>query len=617
MINGQTLLATLEQQQTSNRRVSVWGVVGRVVLALLAVAVIGGMLAFIGYRLWLGWQTGQWDGFWMLTINGIFVAILPVFVLLPFWNPQSRLAVAIPALRQIAAAREDALTPPVIPQPLALPSESLPVNGAAIGPLKRLIAVNGNRNARIFPLVWLIFMLPFILLITGATDFELGPILPFNFDLFGNSSSIVLFPLAMIGMYAVVIGVFAVAFILRMRAGWATMTAQADAESIRWRVGGVERRIAWRDVRSFSRLATMLTNGVGAYAALSATPGVVYLLDGPDASLIWSLAPTANDSQYAASDYLCRLIISRTGLPLRDLTVVANDLAVTRGNVQRVIMMRSVMGSGATASPTLQTLALTPPPPRRRIGRRVGAVLALSLVPLLLLAAVFGYGGFVEHYQQAYFASLPQRLHSETPLFQDTLDTANYQWPVDAVTKTVHRGQRFVHGAYELYGDDPSQASWAWENSTGPFGDAAFEVSVSERGAVGSGGSDGIGLMFNVSLYGDRFSVFRIHADGSWDLYTYRSDQSEPANSWNYVDGGKSSAIHQGGGAENTLLALKRGKDVLLYVNNHFIEAYYDRDSELPFLGYVGLYLNDDAQTGDFSNVAVYPVQPPSSEWWV
>jgi len=417
-------------------------------------------------------------------------------------------------------------------------------------------------------------------------------------------------------MYVVVIGMFVSVFVVRALAGWGTMTAQADAEGIRWIVGGVERRIAWRDVRSFSRITATLTTSVGAYAALSATP-VVYLLDGPDASLIWLLESPTNDNQNAASDYLCRLIISRTGLQLRDLTVVANDLAATRGNVRRVLMMRSLMGSGATASPTLQALALTPPAPPQRIGGRVGAVLALSLIPLLLFVAIFGYGGYVEHYQQGYFASLPQRLHSETPLFQDTLDTANYQWPVDAVTKQNHQGQRFASGVYQLFGDDATQSNWVWENSSNPFGDAAFELTVSEHGAIASSANDGIGLIFNIDRYGDAFSLFQIHADGSWELNPYHSLQGDPSQGWGYAATGDSSAIHPGIGATNTLLVLKRGKVVLLYVNSHFITAYYDLDNRLPSLGFVGLYLNNDAQTGDFSNLSVYPVQPPSSEWYV
>ena len=620
MINGQTLLATLEQQQEGKTRVSVWGALGRTVLALITVAFVGGILAFTAYRLWLAWQTGQWDGFWQLTTNSIVFVVLPVFVLIPLANQQRRLAPAIPALRQIAAAREDALTPPVVAQPAIAPEGTALPGDLAIGPLKRLAATNPSRTFAIIPLIWLIFFLPFMFLLTGTTDFELGPILPFSFDPFSFGSPFFdLFPFVMIGFFVLVIGGMIGIMAVRMSSGWATMSVIADPEGVRWRAGrfGAERRIAWRDMRSFSRITATLPSGAGVYGAMYAGLGAIYLLDGPNASLLWSLAPTANDRMYAASDQLSRLIVSRAGLPLRDLTAVANDLALTRGNVHRIMMMRSLTGSGATTSPTLQALALTPPAPPQRIGGRVGAVLALSLIPLLLSAAIFGYGGYVQRYQQGYFASLPARLHGEAPLFQDALDTANFQWPVDSVTKQNHQGERFVNGVYELYGDDPTQTNWAWENSNGLFGDAAFEVTTSERGAVGSNGNDGIGLIFNIDQYGDNFSLFQVHADGSWDLEAFHNDATNSSNSWNYVTGGDSSAIHQGIGATNTLLVLKRGKDILLYANNHLIEAYYDRDSELPSLGYVGLYLNDDAQTGDFSNLSVYPVQPPSSEWYV
>ncbi len=621
MINGQTLLATLENQQAGKRRVSVAGVVVGATLALIAVAFAGGILTFTVYRLWLAWQTGQWDGFWMLTLDSMLFLFLPMFALIPVLDQQRRLAPAIPALREIAAAREDALTPPVVPQPVALPDDATLMGAIEVGPLKRLMTVNPTRSLAFLPTLWLVFFIPFMFLLTGTDDIDLGPILPFSFDPFRLGSPFFnLFPIIMVVFFVLVIGAVVVGIVVRASSVWATMTVSADAEGVRWRARGFagERRIAWRDVRSFSRITTTLPGGTGVYAAMYAGLGVIYLLDGPDVSLLWSLAPTANDRMYAASEQMCRLIVSRTGLPLRDLTSVANDLALTRGNVQRIMMMRSVTGSGATASPTLQLLALTPPARPARVGRRVASILAVSLVPLLLSAAIFGYGGYVEHYQQGYFASLPQRLHAEMPIYTDAMNIPDSDWPVGAPTKKAPQGERFTKSDYQLYGTpDPTEGNWVWTLGPGIVGDAAFEVTATERGPITSGASDGIGLIFDIDQDGNNFNMFQVNADGSWVLFAYHYDASDQPSSWNWIDSGKASAIRKGVGATNTLLVVKRGKVVLLYANNHLIETYYDRDNQLASRGYVGLFLNDLAQTGDFSNVGVYPVQPPSSEWWV
>lgn len=625
MLNGQTLLGTLESQQTTRRGPTVLGVVGRIVGSLLLAAMIGAILALMGYRLWLGWQTGQWHDFWMLGITSIFflyLPIVPIVVPFPWMNQQRPLLPALAPLREIAAAREDALTPPVIPQPPALPTEALPAGAIEIGPLKRLLTPNTQSDATLPPLIMLLILLPFMFLLTGTSDFQLGPILPFGFDPFGGASPVFdIVPFYMFGMFGfrlLIDGFNFGGFVLRALPRWGQMTVGADAEGLRWRAGrfGVTRTLAWRDVRSFSRITTGGAGTVRPYGRVNLSLGVVYLLDGPDASLIWTLTATASDSQYGAADLLCRLVVSRTGLPLRDLTAIANELAAARGAVRRLVRTRAQLGGANSVSPILARLALPLPAPHIR-WRRVAPVLVVSCIPLLLSAAIFGYGGWVENYQQGYFASLPQRLHAETPLYQDTLNTENADWPVSAVTKQNHQGERFVNGAYQLFGDDPTQTNLAWETSSNIIGDAAFEVTETEQGKITSGANDGIGLVFNIDHYGNNFNLFQVNADGSWYLYTYHYDASNQPNIRNIAAEGTSSAIHQGLGATNTLLVIKRGQVCLLYANHQLIETYYDRDNVLAIVGYVGLFLNDDAQTGTFTNVAVYPVQPPSSQWWV
>jgi len=404
---------------------------------------------------------------------------------------------------------------------------------------------------------------------------------------------------------------------LRFLPIWSNRTVIADEQGLRWRERrfGAEQYIMWSNVRSFSRISAALMSNLGAYGALLANQGVIYVLDSPDATLIWTLSPAASDSVYGASEYLCRLIASRTNLPLRDLTTIANDLAATRGNVQRIAAMRFSFGETAPVSPTLQALAQQPTP-QQRLWPRVAPVFVASLIPLLLFVAIFGYGGFVQNYQQSYFASLPQRLRAETPIYQDSLAAPDGQWPVGAPTKQNVWGERYGNGGYQLYGTSADAFNAVWITEVGNITNAAYEVTVMEQGKIGANG-DGIGIEFGNDLNNSKFGLFEVDSSGDWDLSAFHYDSSDPSNSWSYIDGGSSSAIHQGLGVENTLLLLKRGKAFLCYVNDQLVGTYYDRFNDLPSSGLPGIYIADDAQVGTFSNFAVYPVQAPSSLWYV
>lgn len=46
---------------------------------------------------------------------------------------------------------------------------------------------------------------------------------------------------------------------------------------------------------------------------------------------------------------------------------------------------------------------------------------------------------------------------------------------------------------------------------------------------------------------------------------------------------------------------------------DQFVGRYYDHYDPIPTAGFMGVYLNDTALVGTFSNFAVYPVRPPSS----
>ncbi len=621
MISAQAILAALERQQTSKSNVSGWRIVGRAIPALLGVAVVGGILAFSAYRLWLAWQTAQWTGFWFLSFFAIFFLIVPVIPLSTLTGPLNQigqLTRAIEPLRQIAAAGEDALTPIVTPQPAPLPTGALAAGPIEIKPIKRLMPT-AVRIPGVFLVFWLVFMSIFFVPLV-SNDFDLGQILPISFNLFDffgpeNPASVAFFPLFIMVIPFVIL----TPILLRFLPLFTNRTVIADEHGLRWRDGrfGAKRSIAWSDARSFSRISTTLMNAPGAYGLMNMTSGMAYLLDSPNATLIWTLSPAASDAIYSASERLCSLIVTRTNLPLRDLTALANDLVATRGNVQRIAAMRFPSGSAAPVSPTLQALAQQPTPQQPRRWPRVVSLIAVSLIPLVLFSTIMGYGSYVEHYQQSYFAGLPQRVQAETPIFQDSLTTADGYWTVNPVTTEQPEGAKFANGSYELIGTNQTVINYNTTSGAGILGDAAIEVTASEQGTVDQNSSDGIGIVFAVTGDGNNFGVFEVHDDGQWELDAYHNIPNDLNNSWDYLDGGDSAAIYQGIGATNQLLLIRRGKTLLCYVNDQYVGAYYDKDNEIPATGEPGVFINDGALTGVFTNFAVYPVQPPTSLWYI
>jgi hypothetical protein len=93
----------------------------------------------------------------------------------------------------------------------------------------------------------------------------------------------------------------------------------------------------------------------------------------------------------------------------------------------------------------------------------------------------------------------------------------------------------------------------------------------------------------------------------------YRYVDNRPSDNWDEIDAGESAAIKNSPGEAKQLLVISRGNLFWLCVNGRFLETVNNRYDPIPALGYVGLYLDDTALTGTFTNLSVYPVQPTYS----
>ncbi len=137
----------------------------------------------------------------------------------------------------------------------------------------------------------------------------------------------------------------------------------------------------------------------------------------------------------------------------------------------------------------------------------------------------------------------------------------------------------------------------AWLRTT--YVDSAVEVTASQTAGAQY---DGVGLILRSDILNTHMTL---------DAYHY--DLSNPDDNWTYLASGTSDAIHIGVLQPNRLLAIMRGGQYLLYINNQFVGSYYDDAHETPRKGYAGVYVNDGTTEGIFTNFSVYQVKPPPS----
>lgn len=349
------------------------------------------------------------------------------------------------------------------------------------------------------------------------------------------------------------------------------VTVAADAESLTWRQGKRERRVAWGEIRAFCVLAEPVKWAWRTYHC-------VYLVYTSDAVLAWEVGGSAPAYLRQDSLQLAGLITAQTGLPLRDLTVAAK-----------------AGGFAAPRRPDPSVPAAPQPPrPRRRLLRLAAIPLFIALVvPAVGLAAVTQQG-------RIYHDRLVG-VEAHPPLFRDPLAADDGLWPIRA--GSAHQGTvAFEDGAYVLRPQDDAALS-AWPTPT--FGDVAIEVSVSQQPANYT--FTGAGLLLRADDATRRIVVFTITPDGSWRLSTGRYDDDSSSSS---IAHGDSDAIHKGSDATNRLSAMLRGASCTLFVNGQFLGTYDIGD---PSTGHVGIYASGDVQQAAFTNFAVYPAPPRSS----
>jgi hypothetical protein len=302
-----------------------------------------------------------------------------------------------------------------------------------------------------------------------------------------------------------------------------------------------------------------------------------------------------------------RLIITRTGKPLRDLSGYASEFATDPGAIARAGILSHSMKYQQFAAPMAGIP--TAKQPKRFSPRGCALVLLLLLLPFVLVGGVFGAKWKLHDYQASYYASLPAKLHAQRPLYFSDFSSSDGSWYERAATAENPFGYVFADDGYHLTGLQ-SKIIDSWSQFRFYF-DAAVEVTASQTAGTTY---DGVGLVLHSDWYGNNMVVFFASpTDGSWSLLAYHFGHPNPDDNWTYLASGTSSAIRIGDLQPNRLLAIMRGAQYLLYINNQLVDSYYDSYHDTPRSGYVGVYVNEANTEGIFTNFAVYQVKPPPS----
>lgn len=570
------------------------------VLTLFALAYFVSSIVF----LLNAWRTGTpdaWQSFWHNPLDAL--SISPFFLLFrrDLFDGVFQSFLRLDAVRQAAIAGDDSKAPLATEQP-ASPSDSLLLD-REVEITQLMYPSTLHRKSSIgvaISFLTLAFML-------GFTTFVLFFVFLGNPDPSVGSSFLVLAPNTVL---CIVVGVFAMR---QYRQGNPPLTVIADQSGVRWR--GLrdshrEQRILWHEAQAF--ITVHWLNGA------TATRNTLYALIAPSAVLSWEITERtiakspdkASKERRATARALASLVAARTSLPLRDLTDPL-EVAVKPPIAPAKPKIRFPLGSpgapdavpGIPPAPSAAFVESDPGSSRRLF--RLGSLAALAAVPIML---VYGAGFGLQQIQPHYFDALLTQAEAQSPLYLDTLDQVDGDWPFQLGTPSGPRNYFFTEplplpGVYQLSGPDPQSDMYAWQSHS--FSDAVVEVTTRYPKNATSQAIGGIGLLLRERGDGKQFVEFQVDPWGEWELWDFSQLRSSSDN-WHELADGHSTAIHLGVSAINRVAVLMRGNHFLLYANGAFLGAATDESA--PTSGPAGVYVNNDSPGGQFSDFAVYPL---------
>ncbi len=594
-----------------------------VLLWILGLALLG-VTAYASWQLWSVLQTGYeplWGHFWTAAFTLFGLAIAYGFasmlgpVLTRFRPFLRQVRSRVERVRAAAIIGDDRLAPLAAEQPEPLPASELPIGLITFGPFT---PTRKHRSRSMlgwsFAQMLIIGGLTAVLAVAGAIVLPLveeGPDVAWMRPMY---------PI-LLGMFALntllsILG-FVVALVQRLRGVGRAERVQLAADD--WGVRPLDSRhgkerqpIAWHEVRAFYKSDDLLRLQEGRIIRRSTPRQTTYTFATAERALSWTLWEDASAKQHTDSERLCRLIVTRTRLRLRDVTAFATQFAADVLESasplllalpdQRISIEAQQYAQAAVAAiPT----SPTSPPTTRRVGATwprwlmASRIAALGLAILAITAGMLAQG--IQSFR--YTDLLNQHIDREPPYYSIDFRTNDGAWPNHPATADDGSYVFRTDGYYMTGAPDgrPMEAVLPVQ-----YGDATVELTAGLADIVPAGD---IGVVVRENDDGTDKVVFTLTSSGGWALVHIHAASGAAPQRLVLMSNGQSDAVRTGKGAYNFLAVIMRGADYLCFVRDHLVGIYHDLSAQTPRQGRAGLWLGNSRAVGEFYYFAVYPAQ--------
>jgi hypothetical protein len=595
---------------------------GFVILASLGLCVT----AANSYFLWFAWQSADAtasdaSNSDLIVISGLlaFMALVAeagaISILLVRTRPTQRNQDIADALRQLIARNDDTLTPIAKLQPTPLTPTGLSVDPITVRPIRRTPSSVATTWTAIIVVIGMVliamFLCGFLPLIFNSGLMPTG---------FGDTFWFLLLP---VGLPVLLLLLrFGIALSRRNSGGSAVIL---DDQGLHYRRERQDHLIDWSQIRSLAQIivdplrnitSTTSSNTAGAIGSMT------YLIDSGSDLFVWSVASQARDDAFQAAETLLQHVVTRTGLPLRDATDLANEIAQFGVvNASRILLQRTRIDTRESHALTILD-ALKPLAPARKPSKLKIALIASAIALLAIANGILPLAGFrLWRAMSEYQANFVSNMRARGQIYAIDFATNDGEWPEARASTDDYRNYVFTGGAYHLSGTKADMFIDAWPTESW-LADGAVEATVSQLDqspvVPHADQTGGAGVIFHASSNSDRLIMFVVNTDGHWrlDYYVYVDDHS--SDNWHYLDEGYSPAVHKGLGAQNTILYIQHDRHITVYVNGQQVTSdTYSADyySDLPMDGLAGIYSDQSAMDMAFTHFADYALPPPPDFW--
>lgn len=279
-------------------------------------AVFGALsIGWLSWGVWEGVQTHQWPDLHELAPFPLIIMVFLPWMIEIGWFPWRTISTAVGRLWQAAAEGNDALAPMAEMQPD--PLEDVPDARDTLTPLRGIADSSRVGN------YWKIGILFGVLgLVLGGLSLILGyevfvRAIEYGDDgwrLPGVAATVTLMLMSLAGVF------YGIRWPILGRRLGRGLSVISDETGLTWRDTrrhSGKRHVAWSEVEACITIA----------CESSEPPTRVYAVKAGRTTLLWSVTPSMSPQEHVASDRLLRLVVTRTGLPVRDLTTIIRAAA--------------------------------------------------------------------------------------------------------------------------------------------------------------------------------------------------------------------------------------------------------------------------------------------------